>query len=233
MRLGQLSRKLSLRASDIQSFLTEKKQAIEGGLNSRLTDDQVLLVVRHFAPSQEVGILDESVNQDAAEEPAPAETPSDANQEGAQDAIQSTQEQPLEAATEVIRAPKQELPGLKVVGKIELREARKKESSEPPVQGTEPAPDRPLRPIRKESPQRSWRNPLEVQRQREAEERRQHRKEELEREKERRTQNYLKKVKSAPTRPVRRQEETVVETQVESRPAPRTWLGKFARWLTT
>lgn len=246
MRLGQLSRKLSLKPSDIQSFLTEKGQVAEAGPNTRLTNDQVLLVVRHFDPSQEAAILKEDSAPDSVEESAAGESVPEVeqSQENADIGTMATApDTQSETPPEVIRAPKQELPGLKVVGKIELKDPKKKETAEPsasdapetaPASAPEQRHERPARPPRRENAQqRTWKNPLEAQREREARERREKQKQEREREKERRTQQYLKKVKSAPTKPVRKQEETVVEAQVDTRPAPKTWLGKIARWLTT
>jgi hypothetical protein len=251
MRLGQLSRKLGLKPSDIQAFLGGT--GLEAGPNARLTDDQVLQAVRHFDPSREATIFTEPTAPEPVEEPAAVAVAPEQHtepllelpmEEVAPQSREAEPELPLEIAPEVIRAPKLELPGLRVVGKIELKDPKKKESSEQPA-GETPAgaessparpaerPDRPARPIRRERPQRTWSNPMEQQRQREADERRAKREEEIQREKDRRTQKYLKKVKSAPTKPVRRQEETVVETQVETKPVPKTWLGKFARWLTT
>jgi hypothetical protein len=250
MRLGQLSRKLGLKPSDIQTFLNGI--GVESGPNTRLTDDQVLIAVRHFDPSKEASILNEVSLPELSEEviPVPAEQEQvpevHAEALPIEEAVQTTEpaeaEAPIEIIPEVIRAPKLELPGLKVVGKIELKDPKKKENPEQqPAEGVPASPpvnperpDRPARPIRRERPvQRNWSNPLETQRQREAEERREKRAQELQAQKDRRTQKYLKKVKSAPTKPVRRQEETVVETQTETRPVPKTWLGKFARWLTT
>jgi hypothetical protein len=244
MRLGQLSRKLGLKPSDIQSFLTEKGQVAEAGPNTRLTTDQVVLAVRHFDPSQEAAILKEDSTTDLVEESAPVETVPEVEQPSENieiETVASAPDTPSETPPEVIRAPKQELPGLKVVGKIELKDPKKKEVPEP-VAGEEeqsttasaPAQrrERQPKPLRRETTQqRTWKNPLEVQREREAHERQEKEKQEREREKERRTQQYLKKVKSAPTKPVRRQEESVVET--ETTPAPKTWLGKIARWLTS
>jgi hypothetical protein len=246
MRLVQLSRKLALKPSDIQGFLANIYPGAEIGQNSRLTDEQVLQVVRHFDPTKEGTILNEAPVQEPVEPAAevsiveePAQQPK--STEEAVVAVtaeaEPVEEAPLETTPEVIRVQKQELPGLRVLGKIELKEPKKKESTDGPVEPAESAearPVRPARPARREQPQqRTWRNPLEVQRQREIEEREERRRQQLEQEKARKTQKYLKKVKSAPTKPVRRQEETVIESQVEVKPVPRTWLGKLARWLTT
>lgn len=240
MRLGQLSRKLGLTPSEIHRFLSDKGQAVEAGLNTRLTDDQVLLAVRHFDPSQESAILREDSDASTLEESAAVETVPDVRQVQENVEIENTataDDIQSETPPEVIRAPKQELPGLRVVGKIELKEPKKKETAEQSTAGDgQPATSESgqTRPPRRERPeQRTWRNPLEVQRQREAHEREEKLKRERELEKERRTQQYLKKVKSTPTKPIRKQEETVVETQVETKPAPKTWLGKIARWLTS
>jgi hypothetical protein len=258
MRLAQLARKLGVKPADVQAFLTTGDQNLELNTNARLTDEQVVVAVRHFDPALEATIF---------QEPAQGEPAADGDR-GEQPTVDSDLAKPVSGSpeqieqvsvptfentvdesgpeTEVIRAPKLELPGLKVVGKIELKEPKKKTEVEgdPPQEATpvgdgdtipqrEPRQERPPRPVRRQAPPRQWKNPLEAQRQHEAREREEQRARELELKKEQRTQKYLRKVKSVPTKPVRRREEEVVEIQEDTRPMPKTWLGKFARWLTT
>ena len=61
------------------------------------------------------------------------------------------------------------------------------------------------------------------------------RKEKVEREKEKRKQNYYKKVKmSPPTKAVKMvEEETMQMSAEELAEPPKTWFGRFLRWLTT
>jgi hypothetical protein len=245
MRLGQLARKLSLKPADIQGLLLERNQTVDFNPNTRLTDEQVTLVVRHFQPSMEASILQAPSSPEAASPVAelveiPSEDPEPTMELTVEPTEQTGAEAPLSEDTaaiteaEVIRAPKLELPGLRVLGKIELKESRKKEAS---AMSTEDASqrttDRPVRPVNREKQQRQWKNPLEQQRQREAQEREEKRAREIEADKQRRTQKYLNKVKSVPTKRVRRDEDTEVEVVADVRPAPKTWLGKLARWLTT
>jgi len=260
MRLAQLARKLGVKPADVQKLLTTGDQTLELNTNARLTDEQVVAAVRHFDPVLEATIFQEPAQSDHVgdiserEEQEPvngaALEPGIDSQESVEQAIVSAFENAVDEAPEtepeVIRAPKLELPGLKVVGKIELKEPKKKtDVAGETGQAGELKPDGEARPereprrerqatsSRRQASPRQWKNPLEAERQREASDREEKRKKDLELKKEQRTQKYLKKVKSVPTKPVRRREEEVVEVQEDTRPAPKTWLGKFARWLTT
>src|SRR5689334_19628909 len=115
MRLGQLARKLSLRPAQIVEFLSQHNIQIEDNSNTRIEDQHAELVVNHFAPGtfQQVELADEP------EETAPveAELPVIVTDSSEQTTIEP----------EVIRVQKIELSGLKVLGKIELPEPKKKE----------------------------------------------------------------------------------------------------------
>jgi hypothetical protein len=140
--------------------------------------------------------------------------------------------------SETIRAPKVELAGLKVLGKIELPAPRKKE--EPKAEGENQAEqkskrepkDRPRKPV--ERTEKQWRNPVAQQRDAEAREKEERRKKALEEEKERKRINYLNKIKTQHVKAVRIYDETD-EVQVELKPEqkPRTWVGRFLKWLNT
>lgn len=203
MRIGQLARQLGISPSDITEFLTGQNIESEGGANARLSDDVLSKVVQHFAPEKPVEEIQEIIQQEetVVEEEAPAEP------------------------TEVIRVAKVELQGLKVLGKIDLPEPRKK--VEAPVPPREARKDQPKR------EQRQWNNPLEQKRQQEARDKEKKRKDDAERLKEKRTNHYYNKVKSVPTKPVRKVEEQTVVEDLGVKEPPKTLIGKFLRWLTS
>ncbi len=260
MRLGQLARKLALRPSQIVDYLSAQQIFPEEGSNARMTDEMTERIVLHFAPQRLNEIL-------AVEEKSP-EPISEPLQEqlviskAAVDVVvvdiaplssqfEVIDERPSEDKPEVIKAPKVELSGLKVLGKIELPEPKKKtepvsESMEA-VEGepekipvTEKKQRRPEPRVntqqrRENYPQRPARNPIAIQREQKAREEEEKRKEKLEREKEKRTQYYLQRVKTGqPTKSVKIVSEPTESFSLkEERPAPKTWLGKFLRWLNT
>ncbi|MCI0751643.1 MAG: hypothetical protein L0Y35_07385, partial [Flammeovirgaceae bacterium] len=79
---------------------------------------------------------------------------------------------------------------------------------------------------------KSDRNPIEVQREREAREAAKRQKEEEERKKQARTQNYLKKVKTVkPAKAVTKVDEPVIVEATAQTEAPKTVLGKIKHWL--
>ncbi|HTF20326.1 MAG TPA: hypothetical protein VK658_19780 [Chryseolinea sp.] len=189
---------------------------------------------------------------------------------------------PLNAeSADTIRAPKIELAGLKVIGKIDLPGPRKKEvvpldeaatdeaatiegagagestnaslSQKPePEQRDEGNPGRDEnkrerlrrdegrnqdeRRRERSKPQREQRprkNPISAQREREVEAERERRKEKAAQDKERRTQNYHKRVThSPPTKAVRLFEEPVEQLNAATfSDEPTTWFGKLVKWL--
>ncbi len=262
MRLGQLARKLSLRPSQVVDFLAAQHIETEEGSNTRIDDVHVEQIVRHFAPErldeifnetpaddvtvaplqEQVGISEEEIETEVTPEITPNET-----QTMQQPVETETQAEPVVVDGEVIRVQKVELAGLKVLGKIELPEPKKKEPVVV-VEGeteTQPADERRERrtknPARQKNQrnnreQRAWQNPLEVQRQREAREQEEKRLAELEREKEKRKRHYHSKVKQAQPKAKRTKgtaHEAAVSTQATKHPTPKTWFGKFLRWWTT
>lgn len=246
MRLGQLARKLSLRPSQLVDFLALNNIQTEEGSNTRLADEHAKMIVQHFAPESLEEIM-KPVTEDvpqAEPERVIVEDPSLAEPEQkAEDPVAVPEHKPEtdESEPEVIRVQKIELSGLKVLGKIDLPEPRKKEPKpEEETRGEKQQKPEKNNPVKSKHPgrerdQRKWRNPLEVQRQREAREMEERRKAELEREKEKRKHHYQNKVKQVKqpkrSRPAK---ETITEKKpVDTRPVPKTWLGKFLRWWTT
>lgn len=241
MRLGQLARKLSVRPSQIVDVLAKHQQFLEDGSNAKLSDDLVKQIVLHFAPNRLSEIM---AVQTQETEPEPQPEPEPVVAEITVEKVEPHTEVIVETKPEVnenetIRAPKVELAGLKVLGKIELPAPRKKE--EPKAEGenqTEQKPkrelkDKPRKPV--ERTEKQWRNPVAQQRDAEAREKEEQRIRALAEEKERKRINYLNKIKTTqPVKAVRIYDE-VEEVQVEVKPEqkPRTWVGRFLKWLNT
>lgn len=205
MRIGQLARRLGVSPSDILEFVGN--QDID--TNSRLDKETVEKVISHFAPEKLELPMEEPEVEETQAPPVVEE--------------QSMQETP----PEVIRVSKVELQGLKVLGKIDLPAPKKKAEPTPSEQG-EPQP---RKEFQKRREQRDWKNPLEVKRQQEQREKEKRKKEQAERQKEKRTNHYYSKVKSVPTKAVRRFEEQTVVEEIETKEPPRGLFGKFLRWL--
>jgi len=242
MRLGQLARKLALRPADIVDFLAENNIRIGDGTNVRLERDQLNLIMKRFVPGW-VEAPDAAADAEVVEDISvePITEISDSNDETST-AVESSELQQTESsdAGEVIRAPKIELSGLKVVGKIDLPEPKKKE--EPAVEEKASGDDakkersdnrKPFDANRNRRP-RPEKNPVAAQREREAKEAQKKLLEQQARDKEKRTKNYLKNYKPAsPTKAAKLIKEHVVEmTPQELEEPPKTLFGRIIRWLT-
>jgi hypothetical protein len=256
MRLGQLARKLAIRQSEIVEFLAANNIPMDESSNTRLEEDQVILIMKQFAPASTgdaAGALIPSGTPNVADVPFPAEVPT---KREVQNERTGTEDKSLEISlpshtaeevkSEVIKAPKVELSGLKVVGKIDLTELKKKETPSSGIESTDEnsgqaekkqqAEGRKPPTFRKErTDQRARRNPIALQREREAQEADRKRQAKVEQEKEQRTKNYYKKVRgSAPTKRIKMVDEPTAEmTAAELRDTPRTWVGRFFNWLKT
>jgi hypothetical protein len=256
MRLGQLARKLALRPSQIVDYLATLEVPTEEGSNARLSDEVTGRVILHFAPERLNEILTkEEKNPEPATTSAPVEElPIDISVVEVAETSVAVLSAAVDASVEkpeVIKAPKVELTGLKVLGKIELPETKKKAipvsesveevevaNNENPLTEKKPARTEPKekRSKRRETQtQRPVRNPIAEQRERKAREEEEKRKAKAERDKEKRTQHYLQRVKTGqPTKAVKIvSEPTETFEMKEVKPVPKTWLGKFLRWLNT
>jgi hypothetical protein len=237
MRLAQLARKLSVRPSEIVDLLSQNQVFFEDGSNAKLNDDQVKGLVLHFAPERLSEIM--LVQTTEANEPeVQPDTISEAPIEDKTESIASILDPVIVTDTaETIRAQKVELAGLKVLGKIELPQPRVKEETK--EAGMETSAEKPKRERKDRQPRRgredkSWHNPVAVQREAEAREREERKQEALKQEKERKRMNYLNKVKnSKPPKAVRLYEESAPTSTKAPEQKPKTWVGKFLRWLNT
>jgi hypothetical protein len=265
MRVGQLARKLGISPTELINFLTSAGIQTPEASNTKLSPDHLQVAIKHFDPTGklEASLQEENRQEEnkedikeeivAAGEPLFAAQESSIVEAGLQvepsPAVEETlniEEGVSDNKIEVIKAPKVELAGLKVLGKIELPEKKKKEP--PVVENTtdDAAPPTteqstlPRRSPRDRNPRHqgarnnreaSRKNPMAVKREQEASEAERKREEEAKLEKERRTQHYLSKVKSVPTKPARLIREDVVELRADQTKTPTTWLGKFWKWF--
>lgn len=241
MRLGQLARQLGIRPPEIVEFLGANQILIDEGSNTRLTDLQTDLITERFAPQPD-GKLTEvpipAVNKEVADI---SEGYQDQEAEGPNNKPAAEPDPQINEPIDVIKAPKIELSGLKVLGKIELPEPKKTgTTSEVPI---EPAggesnddrrKDRNVTRGRKQRQQSPRKNPIAVEREREAEALKRKREDQAALDKQKKTQSYLKKVKmSPPTKAVRIVDEPVMQmTADELRERPTSWLGRVIEWLT-
>lgn len=215
MRLGQLARQLDITTDKIVNFLSARDIAIDNSANARIDDTWVDLIVSHFAPDNE------TLRRQLHEQVEPMET-----EPGAPE----TTEPQAEVIPDLIRAPKVELPGLRVVGKIELPEKKKPEPPKETGNSEEPRPV--MRNPRRNQPARERKNPIAQAREREEEEKKMRREEERQREKERKAAYYQKRLKpQAPTKAVRLFRDEVEEMPAMEPERPRTLWGRFMRWL--
>lgn len=235
MRLGQLARKVEVRPLEIINFLANNKISIENSTNARLEADHVALVMQHFSPTS---FSRDDVDTVETTNTVPDDINTTVSQIAAPDSLEMANDATFMGQNEVIKAPKIELSGLKVLGKIELPEIKKKE----PDKSLEKSESDALKEQKAENPnqtikryQRPTKNPIALQREREALEAKKKREEETRQQKERRTQNYHRKVKAhQPTKAARvLREETEELSAAELELPPKTWWGKFVKWLTT
>jgi hypothetical protein len=231
MRLGQLARKLEMRPSAIIEFLAAKNISLEESSNVRLEDDHVILIMNQFAAAGTADAHIPSGIPEATEVPFALEAPSKHEAVVPEDRT-GKDDKPQELREEVIKAPKVELSGLKVVGKIDLSELRKKEPAEK-KHGMHLQLPSPYKKDRTERPARK--NTIALQREREAQDAETRRLAKAEQEKEQRTKNYYKRMKvSAPTKRIKMVDEPTMEMSAEElTETPRTWLGRFLKWLKT
>ena len=243
MRLGQLARKLNVRTAEITEFLAQHNMLIDEGSNVRLQEDQVMLIVKHFDTANAAFFLTEKEESEVQIEPIekPKETVEDAP--AAQVLIEPTTISEVDPEKpEVIRAPKVELSGLKVLGKINLPEKKKKEGEAGSVEEQPVAPEsgnksvrQERRPFRQQKNRndKSYKNPVAPQREREAREAEKVEREQQKQRKEKRTQYYQNRVKSAPTKPVKKVEEPLVEIEESDTTGQLSRWKRFIRWWNT
>lgn len=251
MRLGQLARKLTIRPVDILEFLATKQIQVENDSNAKLDDELVILITHHFSPET----LQESAKSESKmpEDNAIPETNNFVISAPVEEVvIEQTVVEPvlsmaLPAADNevaIIKAPKVELSGLKILGKIDLPEPKKKDvvKEESEVQDKEAAivssgkekreEKRPVERRRQSAGDiKPRKNPIALQREREIQEAEKRKQERAIQQKEQRTNNYLKKVRTAaPTKSAKLIAEPLEELTRAEEP-PKTFFARFLHWL--
>lgn len=264
MRVTQLARKLSVLPADVLAALPQGSVSVEGSYNARLTPAQVEEVVRFFRPGNwerflaELKTLPEEVeavsqpendlkhppiSQEPSSEPVKNEEPTvELNQPTGSTA--EHYDAPVFQEVEVIRAPKVELPGLRVVGKIEIPEKKKsepqpeKEVKEKPV---EKRADRFQKTNKSRTRLRPEKNPIAIARERAKREAERQRRKEAELEKQRKTAQYLKKISNRKSQLVQQmRQKPKKETKDNQQMANPTvtgaslqlsWWQRFRKWL--
>ncbi len=250
MRLAQLARKIAVKPSEIASFLASQAIAIEDSSNAKVEDMYVDLVLKHFAP--------ELIAKEAKGSNAPIKAEIEETGETQEEKLPVEMEPPvaeIETSTtddvkipdEVIKPPKVELPGLKVVGKINLPEPKKKEEveDEGQVEASEDVGEELKKNVeRVQKPRRNIqaqerkprKNLVALQREREQREALRKRLEEKEREKKLRTQRYQKKISkyTPPPRPLKKiKHEDEYEVYTEEKARPKSFIGKILSWFVS
>jgi hypothetical protein len=242
MRLGQLSRKLGVSTSEIIDFLASQHVTIDENSNTKIEDEHATWVTQKYAPHLVEAVtltLSEEKDQpvDVIKEEPIIENSAPIVPTITEDALVTNEEPPL---PEIIKAPKIELSGLKVLGKIELPEKKKKEistdgsvSEDDQEKTRKSNSDR--RPSRKdEHDQRPRKNPVALQREREEREAERRRKEALQKAKEKKALHYQSKVKTqVATKRIKMIEEPFEKIDAPIETQPNTWWGKFMKWLRT
>lgn len=243
MRLGQLARKLAVRPSQIVDYLSTHKIYLEEGSNAKLNDEHVDRIVLHFAPNRLKEIVADIKTEESLDNIAPSIIIEEPEKEFSKPEILESEDDIKLEKPEVIKAPKVELSGLKVLGKIELPQSKKKDQPAPettteetkiePLEERQRPENRRPQTKSKREVQQPWRNPIALQREREAREAEERKREAAERDKERRKEHYLKRVKvGQPTKPARIIDEPV-ELHITQKPdeRPRGLWGRFMKWL--
>ncbi len=253
MRLAQLARKIAVKPAEIVEFLAVNHVEIEVSSNAKVSDEYVGMVLKHFAPEllkREEAQSTERIDDDAEVTELPA-APIDS--EVISDEVELTEssyEPAPSSSNEIIKPPKVELPGLKVVGKIDLPELRKKKDETPEREAdgdaADPGPAKSQVRERREDRRKGFfnnenrrprKNPLALQREREEREALRRKLEAKKKEKELRTQRYLKKVsdKAAQPKPSRKSKKQEEEYEVynEAKQPPKSLLGKLVRWFVS
>jgi len=244
MRLGQLARKLTIRQQEIVDFFASQNITIEDNSNSRLSDDQVALIISRFASSPLNNEPSAPRPEPIQEQPAGDDLKDESPVIDVVETASSVEKSDVESEIpELIKAPKIELQGLKVLGKIALPETKKKDDAvQEKLPATESTDTGKRRQRTEERPNGSKRrndirpgkNPIAQAREREAEEMKRKQREQAEQAKEKRTQNYHKRIKTAPpTKRARLIDEQVEDLPTNEASKPTGLWGKIRHWFKT
>lgn len=139
MRLGQLARHLDTTTTEIVRYLAENKIQIKDHPNIKLDENTQNLVIEAFTSSPQADDspeLPHNDDEEVNEMPTTVEHTGKEEVHDPKEEVETTEpavEEPVstepQAEVEVIKAPKVKLPGLTVIGKIDLPEPAPKQVS--------------------------------------------------------------------------------------------------------
>jgi hypothetical protein len=230
--------------ADIVKFLNDKGISIEESSNAKVDDTMAILVIEKFAP--EIMVNNQMVLQEeeisslqnesltAEETKAIFEEPKVENELPVTSVVQDlVQNEYVEEKSEVIKAPKIELQGLKVLGKIDLPPTK--------VKSTEKEPPSKIQSkglqneVRRNQRSEERKNPIAFEREREEKEKERKKLEKAAYLKELKTQRYLNKVR----KPIDIYKEPKLAQKPEQKLKPiapkkqtESVFSRFLKWLT-
>ena len=225
MRIGQLARHLNISPGEIRDFIRSQGFTVDSDTNTRLDESGIRAVLNHFAPDKIDNTSTFLSEPDEKDSLVASGAPNSESSEMLPD-----------GPVETIRAPKIELQGLKVLGKIDLPEPKKKPE---PAEVTMPQDSEVSKPSnfrrREQRPARPWVNPLEKQRRREAREAEEEKKRILSQQKELRAAAYhSRQLKIRSTVPVKSKQEKQNSSSGQRivKPRPTGFFARIWHWLT-
>jgi hypothetical protein len=236
MRLGQLSRKLGVSTSQIISYLASKDIVISEDSNTKIEDEHANWVTQAYAPHLLIEVAT-TISEEQTQSAEPVKEPIEIFEStDTSNTITDPTIIAQEPLPELIKAPKIELSGLRVLGKIELPEKKKREDT---ISENQQEGEIKIRTDRKPAGRREYedrprKNPITLQREREEREAEKRRKEEMIRAKEKKSQHYQNKVKTqVATKRAKMFSEPIEKIETPIEVTPTTWWGKFMKWLRT
>lgn len=243
MRLAQLARKIGVKPGEIATFLAGKGLPTEGSSNTKIEGKQLEAVLSHFAPGLSTGKIEDEIPETDEDNPVGHPAPMEPElTSGLEEAAPEAGTE--DVAKEVIKPLPVELPGLKVLGKIELP-GQKKKAEDAPEAGEGTDEKRP--PARagkankgkgadRKQAQKPRKNMVALQREREAREALRRKQQEKAREKEQRRQHYYNKMNRyspPPQRPGRKKQEEEFEVYAPEPEKPKSFIGKILGWFVS
>lgn len=253
VKLSDEEEKLVISHFRPELLVVEEEPSIEIESVELEEKEEILEALPEDEAKPEEGVVaeqEEEINEvPAVELPTPVETEPSYVSVTAAELNPEDENTPVNTNFDLIKAPKVELPGLKVVGKIDLPEPKLKEESESEEvdedeEKTEEVTDEPkvITHHRKNARRKLTDEEREARRlknKREKEKRiaRQEarRKQQEERKlKEQKAEHYKQKIsKPVPVNKPKKKKSGKAAQPVDTRPKPKTILGKFWRWLNT
>lgn len=250
MRLRQLARKLDVDTEKLIQYLRVSNLPSDGDSNAKLSEEQEKLLLEKFGPVIKEEIEEVKVTPEINSEKEKEEEVATEEKEDTELTEEIVVEKPFETSPslaaesneqtelpEVIRAPKIELTGLRVVGKIELPSPKKKEEEkeeQTDEKVNQPSIKRERHSTNRNRQPKPPRKTLSIaeQRQREEKIKLRKKKEAEQRAKEKKRENYLKKVSTKTKSDAQKVTKPTIEKTTATKSKGETGiLTKFFNWI--